>query len=270
MYQLQGSIRPGLLAPSRRLLLTTAAFALCHRSLAAETGPGIRVAAAADLRHALDEIAGRFTTERSQPVRVTYGSSGNLARQIAQGAPFELFLSADESFADRLVAEGHAEGPGFTYGVGRLALIARKDTPIRVEDGLQAIAIALAGNELSRFAIANPEHAPYGARAKEALQWALMWEPLQGRLVLAENVAQVVQYVSTGAATAGITALPLVKTGPARDALKYGLIPANMHAPLRQRLVLTKQATAAARAFYVFIASAEAQAILRAAGFEQP
>ena len=88
--------------------------------------------------------------------------------------------------------------------------------------------------------------------------------------MLAENVAQAAQYVSTGAAEAGITALPLIKAGPARDALKYGLIPANMHTPLRQRMVLTKQATPAARAFYTFIASAEAQAILVQNGFERP
>ncbi len=251
----------------RRVMLGLGAALLPVR---ASAEAAVTVAAAADLRHALDSIGARFEVAQGVRLRITYGSSGNLARQIAQGAPFELFLAADESYADRLVADGHAEGLGFIYGVGRLALVARKESPIAVETGLQAVAIALAGNGLTRFAIANPEHAPYGARAKEALERALLWEPLQGALVLAENVAQAAQYVATGGAGAGITALPLVKAGPARDALKYGIIPANMHTPLRQRMVLTRRATPAARALYAFIASAEAQAILTDNGFEKP
>ncbi len=253
---------------TRRVVLRLGAVALLPARAMAQAD--VIVAAAADLRHALEAIGDAFAKVQAVRLRVTYGSSGNLARQIAQGAPFELYLSADEVYADRLVSEGYAEGPGLTYGIGRLALIARKDTPIPVETGLQAIAMALAGNGLARFAIANPEHAPYGARAKEALERALLWEPLKGGLVLAENVAQAAQYVTTGAAAAGITALPLVKAGPASDALKYGLIPANMHTPLRQRMVLTKRATPAARALYTFIASPEAQAILSRNGFEKP
>ena len=242
---------------------TTFPIAAC-----AETN--IAIAAAADLRHALDAIIARLETSKAGKIRVTYGSSGNLARQIAQGAPFELFLSADEAIAQSLIDAGHAEGPGIVYGVGRLAVIARRGGRIEAERGLQAIAEAMAGNDLSRFAIANPEHAPYGARAKETLEKAGLWQPLQGGLVLAENVAQAAQYVMTGAAEAGITALPLVKTGPAAAALRYGIVPAELHTPLRQRMVLAKRASPAARALYAFIATAEAQAILRASGFEQP
>ena len=181
-----------------------------------------------------------------------------------------MFLSADETIAQSLIDGGHAEGPGLVYGIGRLAVIARSGSRIEAERGLAAIAEAFAAKELSRFAIANPEHAPYGARAKEALENAKLWEPLRSRLVLAENVAQAAQYVITGAAEAGITALSLVKAGPAAAALRYEVIPAEYHAPLRQRMVLTKQASPAARALYAFIASAEAQAILRASGFESP
>ncbi len=256
--------------PSRRLVVLFWGTAFIPGPAQAQALPAVTVAAAADLRLALDQIAAAFETSHGATVRVTYGSSGNLARQIAQGAPFELFLSADEALAQRLVDAGHAEGPGTIYGIGRLALIARKASPIEAETGMAAIRAALARNAIMRFAIANPEHAPYGARAKASLQKAGLWDQLQGRLVLAENVAQAAQFVATGAADAGITALPLVKAGDAAKTMRYGIIPAEDHMPLRQRMVLSKQAGAPARAFYVFIASAEAQAILRAAGFEQP
>ena len=252
----------------RRLLAGFAAIAASPTRAHAQSGTTI--AAAADLRHALDAIVANFEKVNGANVRVTYGSSGNLARQIAQGAPFELFLAADEVYAERLVAEGHAEGPGSVYGVGRLAVIARRDGRIEAERGLIAISEAFAGHALSRFAIANPEHAPYGARAREALEKSGLWGPMQSGLVLAENVAQAAQYVVTGAAEAGITALPLVKTGPAATALRFSVVPAELHTPLRQRMVLTKRASPAARALYAFIASPDAQAILRASGFEQP
>ena len=252
----------------RRLLAGFVAIAATRVRVEAQSS--ITIAAAADLRHALDAIIAKFEIANGTNIRATYGSSGNLARQIAQGAPFELFLSADESYAIHLVAESQAEGPGIIYGVGRLALIARREGRIDAERGLVALSEAVAGHALSRFAIANPEHAPYGARAREVLQKSQLWEPLQSGMVLAENVAQAAQYVMTGAAEAGITALPLVKTGPAAEALRYSLVPADLHTPLRQRMVLTKRASPAARALYAFIASAEAQVILRASGFEQP
>ena len=130
----------------------------------------------------------------------------------------------------------------------RLAVIARRDGRIEAERGLIAISEAFAGHALSRFAIANPEHAPYGARAREALEKSGLWGPMQSGLVLAENVAQAAQYVVTGAAEAGITALPLVKTGPTATALRFSVVPAELHTPLRQRMVLTKRASPAARA----------------------
>ena len=257
----------------RRILLGLAAASAVPVTAAAETG--LTIAAAADVRQALDAIVGLFETANgSAKVRVTYGSSGNLARQIAQAAPFELFLSADEAIADRLIAEGYAEGPGFVYGVGRLALIVRRDSPIEVERGIAGIADAVSRKQIIWFAIANPVHAPYGERAKEVLEKSGLWGVVGGQLrlplLLGENVAVPAQYVITGAAEAGITALSLVKSGDAATALRYSVIPAELHAPLRQRMVLTRSASPAARALYAYIASAEAQAILRASGFEQP
>ena len=254
---------------TRRACLGLAAVAAGSGHSAAQGTTGVSVAAAADLRQALDEIASRFGQAGGGKVRMTYGSSGNLARQIGQGAPFELFMSADEALTEKLIASGDAEGPGAIYGIGRLVVVARSDSPIEAERGLPGLLEAVAGNRLARFAIANPEHAPYGARAKQALEKSGLWASFRDRLVLAENVAQAAQYVVTGAAGAGITALALVKTGPAAAVLRVGLVPAELHTPLRQRMVLTKRASPAARDFYAFVASADAQVILRTNGFEQ-
>ena len=256
--------------PSRRLVALFLGTAFIPGRAHAEALPAVTVAAAADLRLALDQIAAAFEKAQGATVRITYGSSGNLARQIAQGAPFELFLSADEALAQRLIDSGHATAPGALYGIGRLALIARKASAIEAEAGLATIPAALTGGAITRFAIANPEHAPYGARAREALQNFGVWDQLQGRLVLAENVAQAAQFVATGAADAGMTALPLVKVGDALATLRFSVVPVEYHTPLRQRMVLAKQAGAPARALYAFIASPGAQAILRTFGFEQP
>ena len=264
-----GNQRPMLPDRTRRRMLIglAAAWAVPFDGHAAN---GVIVAAASDLRHALDAIIVKFERAHNTMVRVTYGSSGNLARQITQGAPFELFLAADESFADRLAADGHAEAPGMIYAVGRLALIARRGDAFKVDGGLGAVAAALAAGGIARFAIANPEHAPYGARAREALIKSGLWEQLQGRLVLAENVAQAAQYVVTGAAQAGIAGASLAHAPDSAALLDTRVLPADLHSPLRQRMVLTKRASPAARALYAFVVSAEAQAMLQAAGFEQP
>lgn len=268
--------------PSRRniaagiaSLTGLAAGAACGATVARAQAP-ISVAAAADVRDALGAIIAAFEARDGAKVRATFGSTGNLARQIAQGAPFDLFLSADESFADRLIAEGHAEGPGALYAVGRLALVTRREGGLDIAGGLDAVATALSAGRLRRFAIANPEHAPYGMRAKEALEKSGLWGRLGPHLVLGENVAQATQYVLTGAAEAGITAYPLTKSSEAAP-LAVVLIPAETHSPLRQRMVLTRRGVGSsgtnatrARALFDLIVSPAGQAMLQAYGFERP
>lgn len=255
--------------PTRRRfqLGLAAASALATRPAVAQTV--IPVAAASDVREALAAIIAAFEAGNGTRVRATYGSTGTLARQIAQGAPFDLFLAADESFAERLIAEGHGTPPGAVYAIGRLALITRRDSGLDISAGLEAVRSALGAGRIRRFAIANPEHAPYGARAREALEKAGLLPHLASKLVLAENVSQATQHVLTGAAEAGITGSALTKS-PEAAALSAVPIPANMHTALRQRMVLTKRASTAAGALFDFIVSPAGQAILAAHGFEAP
>ena len=148
------------------------------------------VAAAADLGPALTEIAGQFRNDTGQAVEPVFGSSGTLARQIRDGAPFELFLSADESFVDTLAQAGATRDRGTLYAVGRIVLFAPTGSPLDPAGGFDALRRLLDQGRVSRFAIANPAHAPYGRAAEAALRTHGLWPALQPRLVLGENVAQ--------------------------------------------------------------------------------
>ncbi len=258
----------GLAGPARRIVLAGLAGALVFPRALAAAGP-IHIAAASDVRAALDQIVSGFRSSHGE-ISVTYGSTGNLARQIAQGAPFQLFLAADESYAERLIASGHAAGPSVRYAIGRLVLIAQKDRASMIEGGLAAITAHLQAGRIAKFAIANPEHAPYGARARQALMATGAWESLKGRLVLGETVSQATQFVITGAADAGIGALPLLTSGEAAAQLAHTVVPATRHDPLHQGMVLTRTATPGAREFASYIVSGEGQAILARYGFEAP
>jgi molybdate transport system substrate-binding protein len=230
----------------------------------------VTVAAASDLRGALDRVAEAFRRAAGPTLRITFGSSGNLSRQIALGAPFELFLAADESYDDRLVGEGHAIGPGSIYAVGRLALVARRGADFDPTGGLAALTAAVAAGRVQRLAIANPEHAPYGGRAREALERAGVRAAAKDRLILAENVAQAGQYVLTGAADAGLIGSSALALPEVAAAFAHALVPAELYTALRQRMVLTRRAGEGARDLYAFILAPEAQAILARHGFDRP
>ncbi|HXH02791.1 MAG TPA: molybdate ABC transporter substrate-binding protein [Candidatus Competibacteraceae bacterium] len=236
----------------------------------AQAEPPPTVAAAADLKFALEEIAARFQREHGQRVQLSFGSSGNFARQIAQGAPFQLFLSADEGYVQELARQGRTAGEGVLYAEGRLALYALKDAPLAVDGELQGLAAALDDGRLTRLAIANPEHAPYGRAAREALQRAGLWERLQERLVLGENAAQAAQFVVSGNAQAGLIPYALALAPQLAERGQSALIPADRHAPLRQRMVLMPGAGATARAFYDYLQTPAARDVLRRYGFLLP
>ncbi len=228
------------------------------------------VAAAADLRVALPEIAALFTRNTGHEVRLVFGSSGNFAQQIANGAPFELFLSADESYVAQLDAKGLTKDAGRRYAVGRIALFIPQGSRLKADPGLADVVTALADGRLRRFAIANPEHAPYGRAAREALERAGAWPAIQPRLVLGENVAQALQFATSGAADGGIVALSLALSPQTARLGTVVALPAASHAPLRQRMVLLRRAGPEATAFYVFLQSPAAQAILAGHGFAPP
>lgn len=236
----------------------------------AGAAPSPRIAAAADLRLALTDVAAAFERDTGQQVELVFGSSGNFYQQLRQGAPFELFLSADETYVLDLARAGMTVDSGRLYAVGRLALVAPKGSPLKVDEGLEGLRKALAQGRIRRFAIANPDHAPYGQRAREALDQAGLWAPLQGRLIMGENVAQAVQFAIEGGAEGGIVAWSLMLDPALEGRADYALIPAHAHQPLRQRMVLMRTAGDTARAFYDYLAQPSARAILKRHGFALP
>ncbi len=249
------------------LALLTFALNLFAPAHAAEAP---NVAAAADLKFALTEIAEAHARAGGVPPRLTFGSSGIFRRQIAEGAPFELFLSADEAYAEALIAEGRAEGPGALYAIGRIALYLPNGSPVKADNRLRDLAAAAKDGRLKKLAIANPEHAPYGRAAREALQRAGAWEAVQDKLVLGENAAQAARFAASGSAQAGILPLSLVRAEELAAKGGFATLPESWHAPLRQRMVLVKGAGAAARAFYAFLQSPPARAIFVKHGFVLP
>ena len=250
----------------RRCLLV---LALSGARLAcAESGPVI--AAASDLKFALDQVAAEFHNETGRSVRVSYGSSGNFFRQIAQGAPFELFLSADEDFVFRLADRGLTLDRGALYATGRIVLFTPKGSPVSADADFADLGRALADGRLVKFAIANPEHAPYGRAAVEALKSARLWPAIEPKLVLGENVSQAAQFALSGSAQGGIFALSLALAPGVREAGSFVPIAESMHRPLRQRMVLTRNAGATARAFYRFAQGPVARAVFKRFGFLLP
>ena len=227
-----------------------------------------RVAAASDLQFVLPEVAAAFHRAGSQRVQLSFGSSGNFARQIQQGAPFDLFLSADEGFALRLADAGLTRDRGMLYALGHIALIVPAASTIALDP--QLAGLRRDWHRVQRFAIANPELAPYGRAAREALQRLGMWELAQAKLVLGENISQTTQFVATGAAQAGIASLSLAAAPAVAAVARHLPLPRSLHEPLRQRMVLLKGARPDAVAFHDFVVGAEAQAIFARHGFARP
>ena len=248
--------------------LSLSILALLPTIASAQTAPTI--AAASDLKFALEEIAARFKAETGQEVRLTFGSSGNFTSQLLQGAPFEIFLSADEGFVFQLADAGKTVDRGVLYAEGRIVLFAPKGSSLKPDAGFNDLRAALADGRIQHFAIANPEHAPYGRAAEQALKGQGLWDAIKSKLVLGENVSQAAQFASAGSAQGGIFAYSLAMAPAIASLGQYALIPADWHAPLRQRMVLMKNAGDTARAFYSFIQSPAARVLFRKFGFVLP
>lgn len=255
---------------NRRSLMGLMALALYVAPLTAKAQAGPTVAAASDLSAALPEVAKLFTAKTGQSVRLTFGSSGSFTQQIQNGAPFQVFLSADETYVQQLAAAGKTEGGGALYATGRIGLFLPKRSKVRADARLRDVAAAVRDGRIQKFAIANPEHAPYGRAAKEALQNLGMWIAIEPKLVLGENVSQATQFATSGSAQGGIIPLSLALTPQVQAAGSFTLIDAALHKPLRQRAVVLKGATPTARAFYDFLQSPEARQVLKRYGFVLP
>lgn len=228
------------------------------------------IAAASDLRFALAEVAEAFKQETGHDVALAFGSSGNFARQIRQGAPFELYLSADEAFVLDLARDGFTRDEGRLYAIGRIVILVPFGSPVKADGSLADLKAALADGRLVKFAIANPDHAPYGKRAEEALRRAGLWGDIRPKLVLGENVAQAAQFATSSNAEGGIVAYSLALSPKVSALGSFELVPAEWHSPLRQRMVLLNDAGPVADVFYGYLQQGTARAILRKHGFIVP
>jgi molybdate transport system substrate-binding protein len=228
------------------------------------------VAAASELKFALDDVAKAFTKQTGARVTLVFGSSGNLTRQLTDGAPFELFLSADEGFVFKLSDAGLTRDRGTLYAIGRLVLFAPHGSPLTVDEQLNGLRTLVTNGGLKRFAIANPAHAPYGRAAEAVLRAMGLWEAIQPSLVLGDTVSQAAQFAATGNAAGGIIAQSLVVAPPLRDAGTFVLLPDRDHPPLRQRMVLMKRAGPTAAKFYDFVQQPAAREIMGRYGFVVP
>lgn len=241
---------------------------------AAQTGAPVAptVAAAASLKFALQDLAERFRVDTGLTVRLAFGSSGNIFRQIRQGAPFELFFSADETYVFDLHRAGLTADAGAVYAVGRLALFAPQGSPFDLTAGTatERLTAALAAGQVRRFAIANPEHAPYGRAAEQALQSLGLWQTVRPLLVLGENVAQAAQFAASGSTQGGLIAYSLALQPALRKRGSVALLAEQLHRPLRQRLVLLADAGPAARRFSRYALRPQAASLWRRHGFGTP
>ena len=247
-----------------RFLVTLAGLLLLSSVAQAEK---LTIAAASDLKFALDEISIPFKQAHpGDTLDIVYGSSGKFSTQIQQGAPFDVFFSADIAFPRALAAQGFAASAVQPYARGRLVLWSAR------RDARQLTLQSLTDTKITRIAIANPQHAPYGQRAEEALRASGLWEKVSAKLVYGENIAQTAQFVQSGNAQVGIIALSLALSPALSAQGGYFLIPDNLHAPLEQGFILTKRAAnnALAHQFADYLRSPAARAVLHRYGFNLP
>jgi molybdate transport system substrate-binding protein len=261
-----------VLKQSRRqfvlLAIGVLSFAPFARLPAQQQTP-LRVAAAADLQFALKDIAQQFEHQTGREVEITFGSSGNFFAQIQNGAPFDVFFSADIDYPTRLQQAGlTAPNSLLKYAVGRIVIWMPSDSKI---DLLAQKWNALLDPTVQKIAIANPEHAPYGRAAVEALKHAGIYEKVQPKLVYGENISQAAQFVQSGSAQAGIIALSLAVSPAMKTGQRWG-VPVDQYAPIEQAAVILKSAQdkESARAFLAFVSSDVGQRTLTNFGFAIP
>lgn len=229
----------------------------------------VQIAAASDLAYCLEELDRLFIAQHPDTdLKVSTGSSGNFAAQINQGAPFDVFLSADISYPQQLIDAGFADKDSLvTYATGRLALWTMNP---QLDPG-KGFAV-LENPVIRHIAIANPEHAPYGKAAKAALEKAGLWQTVSGRIVFGENISQAAQYVETGNADIGFVAWSLLKSPKMQGKGKAWLLPLDAFPRLQQAAVLTRKGAASplARQYQQFLRSPEAKTVFERYGFTLP
>jgi molybdate transport system substrate-binding protein len=226
------------------------------------------VVVAANMKPAMDEIYQQYKMAGGQDLRIIYGSSGNFARQIQQGAPFNLFVSADESFPMALHRQGLTVDEGKVYAIGRLALIAHKSRKIKLS--LNPVELKKIIDDTNKIAIAKPDMAPYGKAAIDFLKALGLYESAKNKIVFGENISSATMFVTSGSAGIGLTAYSLAKSKEVMQIADHLLIPENLHEPIKQRMVLLKSPPKPVVDFYAHLQSAKARDVLKAHGYSAP
>lgn len=230
----------------------------------------VTIAAASDLNFAFKELVAEFEKSTGHKVKLSLGSSGNFFAQIQNGAPYDLYFSADIRYPRKLVERDHAVADSlYSYAIGRIVLWVPTRSTLNVDQqGLKALLDSAA----KKIAIANPKHAPYGRAAVAAMEHAKVYESVKDRLVLGENISQAAQFVESGAADVGIIALSLALAPPMKAAGRYWEIPTETHPPIEQAAVVLTAGKNRdeAQAFLSFIRGVEGQAIMQRYGFVVP
>lgn len=234
------------------------------------TAQEITVAAAADMSAALPELAAAYTKKTGQVVKLSFGASGNLTNQIRNGAPFDVFFSADEQYPQQLITEGLASKDTlYRYAVGRLVLWVPNDSPLDLPKlGIQV----LLDPSVKKISIANPATAPYGRAAEAALRHFEIYDKVSSRLVIGENISQAAQFVESGNAQAGLVALSHALAPAMKDKGRYWTVPLDAYPTLNQAVVVLSKSKQqeAARKFLEFLRSPEAASLLTNFGFSLP
>lgn len=234
------------------------------------TGAEPVVAVAANLSRPMETLAADFSRARGGVVRLNFGSSGDLLRQIQAGAPYELYIAAAADYTTRAQAAGVTDGAPVTLALGNLCVFIPRGSPLAAIPDLDALGRELARGNYRRIAMANPAVAPFGVAAEQALQKMGVWAVEKDRLVLGENVAQAVQFTLAGGVDAGfIPGSHVLLPGMAAQG-KCLPVPGTWHAPLTQTMVLLRGAGPEARAFFAFLQSGEARAFLSRSGYTIP
>jgi len=245
------------------LVLCLALIVVCQISVAQE----INVAAAADLQFAMQDIAGRFQKESGKTVKVSYGSSGNFYQQLQNGAPFDMFFSANLDYAKKLDAAGLVEpGSYYEYAQGKIVIWAPLESKLDLKSGMKV----LLDPSIKKIAIANPQHAPYGQAAVAALQKENLYDKVKDELVLGENISQTASFVKSGAADVGIIALSLAVAPNMKVAGHYAEVPGDEYPPIQQACVILRSAKdkKTAQEFLSFFKTAAIADVLRGYGFD--
>lgn len=229
---------------------------------------GTTIAVAANMKDAFSEIAAAFRATGKPEMRVVYGSSGNFTAQIMNGAPFNLFIAADEHFPFELYKNGKTVNEGSVYAIGKLVLIAKTSSGITLSDSKAEITKAIA--KANKIAIAKPDLAPYGKAAVEYLKAEDLWDLAKDKLVYGDNIGVSTTYVVSGAADLGFTALSLAKSPEVVKETQFILADSKLYQPIAQRMVLIKGAPQEAQDLYQFMQGPQAKSILRKYGFTTP